>query len=457
MATRTIADGGGNYNSTGTWVEGAVPTNADDVVATATSGDLTVTATAAAKTLVLTGYVGILTINSGYTLTVSGTVTLASGMTFAGTGTLSIITSATLTANGKTVSGNLTLTSASTTFTLADDWAVDGTLTTGTYNAVTINGSGRTLTVNGSWTQSGRTAGTATIQLGGTGTWTGNTTTTYYCSNPVTINTAGTITLAATGPNFGANTVTYTAGTLVSTGSTIYINGNVTLSGAFPTLNKFYIGSASILTIDNDMTVTDITANNNLTVSGSFDVTVSTLTANTSLTLTRALSWTITTLNISSGALTLAGAFDQTIANLVLYTLTSLKLPDSQTLTISTSLICNGVSYNENFQTISSTTPSTSSTITYNGTQANMNIVRYNFTDIVATNTLWNYCGRTLTRCTGIVNTSYTPGDYSDPGEANVLTGTSYLYQGATMDGTASGGDGGGLLTHPGMVGGARG
>lgn len=32
MATRTVSNSGGNWNATGTWVEGAIPTSADDVV-----------------------------------------------------------------------------------------------------------------------------------------------------------------------------------------------------------------------------------------------------------------------------------------------------------------------------------------------------------------------------------------------------------------------------------------
>jgi hypothetical protein len=68
MATRTIANGGGNYNSTGTWVEGAVPTSADDVVATGTSGNLTVNVSSACRSIDLTGYTGTLAINSNLTI-----------------------------------------------------------------------------------------------------------------------------------------------------------------------------------------------------------------------------------------------------------------------------------------------------------------------------------------------------------------------------------------------------
>jgi hypothetical protein len=58
MATRTISALGGNYNLTTTWVEGAVPTANDDVIATALSGNLNITANAVAKSVDLTGYVG---------------------------------------------------------------------------------------------------------------------------------------------------------------------------------------------------------------------------------------------------------------------------------------------------------------------------------------------------------------------------------------------------------------
>ncbi|EKE19168.1 MAG: hypothetical protein ACD_9C00113G0001, partial [uncultured bacterium] len=63
-ATRTISDAGGNWNSTSSWVEGAVPTSADDVVATATSGNLTINVSTAVRSIDLSSYTGTLTHNA---------------------------------------------------------------------------------------------------------------------------------------------------------------------------------------------------------------------------------------------------------------------------------------------------------------------------------------------------------------------------------------------------------
>lgn len=405
MATRTIADGGGNYNSTGTWVEGAVPTVADDVVATATSGALTVTAAASAKTLILTGYTNTLTINSGQTLTVAGNVTLASGMTYAGSGTLAVSATATLTANGITVSGGLTLGTASAmTMTLADNWVVTGLVTTNTSNgATTLTINGNQITLNGGWTQVGcYVAGTTTFILAGTGTWTGPAATARYISNPITVNTAGTITLAENGPQFAGNTVTYTAGTIVATSSTVGIHGAVTLSGSWPQLNNVTFGSGAVLTIPG-----------NFTIAGALRIL---LNSNTYI----------------------AGAYNFTCDSLYMEHATKLYIPDGKVLTVSTAITVLAASTMACL--ISSTTATVSSTLTYNGTAENMQIARCNFTDIVATNTLYDMWSATLTRSSGITVTSYNQGSYTDPGVANVATGTSYIYQGTTKNGSYAGG-----------------
>ena len=87
MAIRTISNAGGNYNSSGTWVEAQVPTSADDIVATATSGQLTINVASAARTINLTNYNNTITMNANWT--VSGTALSSmigsSTTTYAGT------------------------------------------------------------------------------------------------------------------------------------------------------------------------------------------------------------------------------------------------------------------------------------------------------------------------------------------------------------------------------------
>lgn len=105
MAIRTISNVGGNWSANGTWVEGSPPDITMDVVATATSGPVTVdTAACACKTLVLTGYVSTLTFTGGMTLSVNGNVTFVPGMIVAGAGTLaSSAATSTLTMAGLTL------------------------------------------------------------------------------------------------------------------------------------------------------------------------------------------------------------------------------------------------------------------------------------------------------------------------------------------------------------------
>ena len=77
MATRTITNGGGAWNVAGTWVEGVVPTAADDVVATITSGNLSIPSsyTALCRSINLFGFTGTFTHATGSAALTIGTST----------------------------------------------------------------------------------------------------------------------------------------------------------------------------------------------------------------------------------------------------------------------------------------------------------------------------------------------------------------------------------------------
>lgn len=75
MATRTISKAGGNWKDTTAWAEGVVPTAADDVVATAESGNLTLTETGRCKSIDFTNYTKTFTHNAGVSLAVEGNET----------------------------------------------------------------------------------------------------------------------------------------------------------------------------------------------------------------------------------------------------------------------------------------------------------------------------------------------------------------------------------------------
>ncbi|MEK9135040.1 MAG: hypothetical protein AAB451_01970, partial [Patescibacteria group bacterium] len=102
-------------------------------------------------------------------LTISGSVTLVAAMTISGASGLTVNAAATLTSNTKVWPNALTCTGA-VTFTLADNWNVDGLLTIG-LNSATFNGFQITasagLTHAGSGTQV--VSGTTNLILDGTG------------------------------------------------------------------------------------------------------------------------------------------------------------------------------------------------------------------------------------------------------------------------------------------------
>ena len=191
MATRTISNAGGNYNATGTWVEAAVPTSADDVVATATSGQLTVNVTSAARTVDFTNYTNTLTMNNIWTVSgASLTNTFVSAMTISGGSNINLTgAGAIIVTNGKTIP-NMSISNAKT---------LNDTLNVGNFSigaGLTLTGT-QTINCSGNFTANNTTSliGTGiTLNLTGTGTLTG-----ILGLLKVSINTSGTITIASSG------------------------------------------------------------------------------------------------------------------------------------------------------------------------------------------------------------------------------------------------------------------
>jgi len=193
MATRTLSNAGGDYNVAATWVEVAVPTSADDVVFTATSGNLNLPSgvTCNAKTFICTNWVGTLTsTNTTGSLIIAnaGSLTFVAGMSVTATNTLQFMTSAVGTAScnfaGKTWGGIILIPAG--TLTTSSDITCTGNLNTCSVNTVIINGL-YTFYVGGGFTQIAAwgVQGTTTIYMNGSGNLSG----TGEITNPLTINT----------------------------------------------------------------------------------------------------------------------------------------------------------------------------------------------------------------------------------------------------------------------------
>ncbi len=224
MATRTISNAGGNWNSTSTWVEGIIPTASDDVVATSTSGPLSSNSvTNSCLSLDLTNYTFTLTITTA--LYVYGDITLGSSSAIGGTTYLYIRANSNITSNGVTIPYLRFLGSDVVTINLIDDLHV-GTqfyLTSGTgaaITAITINNNN--IYCYGGFFYEGfsRLFGTANLIMAGTGNLYGNNQF-GEIYNPVIIDSpSGTITII--GEMNIATSLTYTSGTIVM-GSGTYL------------------------------------------------------------------------------------------------------------------------------------------------------------------------------------------------------------------------------------------
>lgn len=268
MPTRTISNAGGNWNAVGTWVEGAVPVLGDNVVATGTSGQLTVNVGSVCTSIDFTNYTNTLTVNQ--TLNVAGAVTLVPGMTItttAGTPVLVVSATGTLTSNGKAWPYAMQFTGSGQTFTLADDWTVNGTLTVGNGTTQTINGNNFFATTNLTINSSGAVTGTTVFNMTGSGTW--SRASTCILRSNLVFNTAGAIVI--TNVSFDSATITRTAGTITHTG-TLTIGGGTggtTLDTNGIDWNNITLTGTSTITLTSNLSVAG-----SLTPSGSASATV---------------------------------------------------------------------------------------------------------------------------------------------------------------------------------------
>lgn len=279
MAIRTISNTGGNWNSTATWVGGVVPVAADSVAATATSGNLTVTADASIQGVNFTNYVGTFAVNSGVTLSFSASVSpliMVAGMAIAptSTGTLSFATSSTgtpLTSGGLTWPGSLSfLASTGRTYVLGDAWSIDGNLTfRATLSAATpITMTSFSIRVRGnvtvgdtvSATRYPAVSGTTTIILDTSATTTITTNNTTVATvvpfrTPLTIIAPGTIVFSTPTAKLALGNVTYTAGTVTTTGSTIHWNTPQTLATSSMTWSSAIVITSTTLSLSTALNI----------------------------------------------------------------------------------------------------------------------------------------------------------------------------------------------------------
>jgi len=287
MAARfLVAGGGGNWNSNTNWASSSggtpgasFPTVADDVTFDTNSGsvNITVNVSSAALTLTITsGYTGVITMTNQ--LAISGAITLGANMGNAtGSGSLIVNSSATLTSNGKTWTASLNLQGTAQTYTLADNWTVSN-FSVGATTSCTLNGN--QLSTTGLYSINvASITGTTNIFLIGTGNWQGAGST----SNNLTINTAGTITLNAN-VFYKTGTLTYTSGTVVSSGFILTINGNCTLNTSGITWSNIsVVAPTTTITLNSTLRVntfayTGISGTNTLNGTAGFDVDIFTST-----------------------------------------------------------------------------------------------------------------------------------------------------------------------------------
>lgn len=270
MATITISNTGGNWNATGTWVGGVIPGAADDVIATATSGPLTVTNSPSVISLNFTNYTNTFSVNSGVSLTLTGGITMVAGMSVSpsSTGTLIFTSSQTITSGGQVWPGNLVFSlTNSRIYTLGDNWVVNGNFSTGYVGPFTATFASNQMSIKGNFTIGSNASATNSAMSGSTVIVLSTETSQTVTSNitiqavrmqcPLAINATGTVIFSTPTAAIRLGNVTYTAGDVVSVGATLQSFGGFVFTTSLMTwdCNWFFQSTAATFTFGSDFNI----------------------------------------------------------------------------------------------------------------------------------------------------------------------------------------------------------
>ena len=261
MATIIAAAGGGNWSVGATWVGGVVPTAADNVQLTSTSGAVTINAAAVCRSLDCSTYTG--------TLTHAASITLSIGDATAGTGNIALRLVSGMT---YTVNSNATITFVSTSATVQTIDTGGKSLGTTMFNA----------TSNGSWqlTSSLNVPGTLALTRGTFDTNNQTITTGTFSSNNGNVRTLTFGSSAIDCNSFNMTTATnatFTANTAVVTASAG--NGSVTLHTANTNGMSIVLGAVNMSLVSSGATIANLTrvgsgaSADNLTFNGNVTIT----------------------------------------------------------------------------------------------------------------------------------------------------------------------------------------
>jgi hypothetical protein len=380
MATRTISNAGGSWTSTSTWVEGAVPTSTDDVVCTATSGNLSLpnSSTLDCLSMDLTSYTGTLSGGTASVLRFRGALTF--GGTITAVCTLQLNTnSVTITSNGITWTGNFQFNTNAIDVTLSGDLTIDGTLTIGSNRFF-----GSNLYLQGNLTLNNNTglSGTSTIFLSGSNnqTWSGNF---LLRSNNLTIDKSGGVLTVSGSVQFGNKTLTYTSGSVTTTGSTLVLGATCTILTDGIIWNNVTTGSFT-LTNSNQLTISGTFSYGNTLINGSqvniqgnLTMTTNAQTGSALLVINGAGAQTWSgnfqiknslTINKSSGTLTISGSVNYNTGALTYTSGTVSTTGSLLNIAASATLNTNGINWNNiTISTTGSTVVTLTSVLTVNG------------------------------------------------------------------------------------------